>query len=210
MQIHFLKKLTNPGKLFMLTFLVLSVYACKESTNKHRPDAETGSASVQQPKETHLIIPGKKMGDFEVDGNANAILDTFQKPGYSDAAMGKVLLKWNRVLGDSLFMFNTQQMGIEDFKRIKVVRSFSSAFRTEDNVGVGSSLTAIKKHFSAEEKGIIKEGGDTYRLFMDTKGIGFEMTEDDICRAVIVYSKDFPPPNSYLPFYADYEEYIPD
>ncbi len=186
-----------------MLFLPLLLFSCKQKGEQRDLQKVTDTTAA---KRAPLLIPGKQMGDFLIDKNARTFLDTFAKPDFSDAAMGKVLLKWKSVYGDSLFMFNTQKMGVENFKRIKIIRSFSSKLRTKQNLGVGSTLSDLDKEYRLTKRGTIKEGEAVYALFLDEEGIAFEVDTNQTCRAVLIFSKEDRSINPYIPFYAHFEQ----
>lgn len=195
---------TNFFKIFLLLFLGILLTSCQSDAKKKQENTNPATSSAEKDSiaKAYLLIPGKQFGTIQINGNADKALADLPKPDFGDAAMGKVLMRWNNFEGDSLFMFNTQQMGVEDFKRIKIIRSFSNKYKTKEGIGVGSSLADIQNHFNLENQGTITENSKNYTLYQD-KGIGFEIDENQICRAVLIFSKDYSPINSYLPFYND-------
>lgn len=190
-------------KIFLILVVPLLLYGCKQK--EEQQESRTPKDTTTE-KRVPLLIPGKQMGSFIIDENARTLLDTFTKPDFSDAAMGKVLLKWKNVYGDSLFMFNTQKMGVENFKRIKIIRSLSPKFRTKKNLGVGSTLADLNKEYALQERGTIKEGKAVYTLFINEQGIAFEIDTSQTCHAVLIFSKQDRSINPYIPFYAHFEQ----
>lgn len=187
--------------------LFLAMVSCKNSNKKKSSNAQTDSISQQddQPKKLqnpYRVIPGKQMGNFVLNEDADSILDSLPEPDYSDAAMGKVLLKWKNVAGDSFFMFNSQKMGVEDFKRIKTIRSLSSKFRTDHDLGVNSKLSALKGEFDLDKTGTFKKNNQTFTLFTSQKGIGFEIDENNFCKGIVIFTEDYSPEKIYVPFYS--------
>lgn len=196
-------------KKALVLFFILGITACQNSPQKQNSTSHADSVYQKQssPKETqdrYSVIPGKRMGNFVLDENAGAIIDSLPKPDYSDAAMGKVLLKWGNIAGDSLFMFNTQKMGEEDFKRIKILRSLSSKFRLDQDLGVNSAFSALKKPFELKKTGTFIENNQSYALYIDQKGIGFEIDQDSTCHGIVVFTEDYSPESAYIPFYSDF------
>lgn len=190
---------SNFIKMGFFLFLCISIGACQSDVKKKSENALDSISS--QPKDTltdaYLLIPGKQFGKIKINSNADEVLADFPKPDFGDAGMGKVLIKWNDIEGDSLFMFNTQKMGVEDFKRIKIIRSFSGKYKTKEGIGVGSSLTDIQKHFQLENRGTAIENSESYTIYTDVKGIGFEVDSNQICQAILVFPEGY----MNLPFY---------
>lgn len=201
-------KMSSVIKISIAGVLLCLILACKEAVQKKEHSLKTSpnssdTSQIKEQEKNRLIVPGKQMGSFVLEENSGPIVDSLPESDYSDAAMGKVLLKWNDVLGDSLQMFNTQKMGVEDYKRIKTIRSFSTQFRTKNDLGVNSSFNQIQKQFNLNKKGTIKEDQETFILYTNSQGIGFEMDEEQNCRAVLVFSED-----AFLtPFYPNFIEH---
>lgn len=143
------------------------------------------------------------MGNFVLDKNAGPIADSLPEPDYSDAAMGKILLKWEDVAGDSLFIFNAQKMGVKDFKRVKILRSLPSKFRTDQDLGVNSKLSEIKRELEIHKTSTFSENNKTFTLFTSQKGIGFEIDEENVCHDIIIFTEDYISEKAYIPFYTN-------
>jgi len=154
-----------------------------------------------------IVVPGKRMGALRIDQNADSVVKRLGKPDYSDAAMGKALLKWNNFKGGHLVVFIAQKMGVEDYHRFKMIRSGSPVFKTEDELGVGSSLKSLRARFNLKNRGIFHSNNEKQTLWVDDgEHIGFEIDADQTCRATIVFAKGYPPENLYIALYKDFEK----
>lgn len=199
-------------KKWIIGFCIIVVAACKQVPDK--PNNKSKKDSVSQKSNTDsegisqsLIIPGKQMGQWQLNENSDAAIDNLGKPDYSDAAMGKALLKWKNVRGGSLVMFVAQKMGVEDFHRLKMIRSSSSKFKTKNGFGVGSDWLALQAEFNLEKRGIFHGNHQKRILWVDKKRhIGFEMDTRKTCQAVVIYVDDYTPENLYIPLYDDFKK----
>lgn len=204
------KSLKYLPKVCVFALFISLIWACNKASDSPQTKTESESSvkseiENNEAESTELLVPGVQMGGFVLDSNADSVLKMLPKPDFDNAAMGKVLLRWDDIHGGVLMMFNTQQMGIEEFKRIKIVRSLSPMFRTKNNAGVGSALSEIQQYFSVNKKGIISENNQQYTLFADPAGIGFELDEDNICRGVLIFSPEDAGSYPYIPFYNEFE-----
>src|SRR5690606_24488432 len=85
------------------------------------------------------IIPGKRLGTIILNENATPVLDSLGKADSGDAAMGKTVSTWHENSDNFLSIYTTTKMGVEDFSRIKAIRSLSPDFKTEQDLGVNST-----------------------------------------------------------------------
>lgn len=171
-----------------------------ESEYASDKNSETELKSTTNEKE---IIPGKRLGNIYLNENATAVFDSLGKPDSGDAAMGKAISTWNKGDGNLLTLYTSTQMGVEDFSRIKAIRSLSKDFKTVDNLGVSSSIEELKIHYNLDAVGKFTFNGKHYFLYTTQKGIAFEIGMDQKCNGVLLYVQDTDPENFYIPIYPD-------
>lgn len=188
----------------LLVFIGLTV-GCQQSKKSSSQKAETDSSETVIDS-AHLIIPGKQLGKYVINAKAKPLLDELGTPSKGDAAMGKVLQNWKHVEGASLTVYTTRKMGVENFSRLKVVRSESDKFKTKDSLGVGSTLEAVKADFSVIKSGSFVDDNDNeFDLYISAEGIGFEIGEDNICKGVVIMAENTSPQQTYMPIYSYFE-----
>ncbi|MDP2686244.1 MAG: hypothetical protein Q8O62_03425 [Aequorivita sp.] len=199
-------------KLFFC-FSILLFFNCSEKSKKSESPLKQNEANsptiLEENKKkdnyANQIIPGKRLGSIILNQNATAVLDSLGKPDSGDAAMGKAISTWKK--GDNLLtLYTTTQAGIENFSRIKAVRSLSKDFKTVDNLGVNSSLAKLKRYYKLNPVGKFTYNGKHYFLYTTEKGIAFEVGLNEKCKGVLVYLQDTNLENFYLPIYPDFKK----
>lgn len=199
-------------KLFFC-FSILLFFNCTEKpkeTEKPFTQSEANSPTILEENKkkdnyANQIIPGKSLGTIILNQDATAVLDSLGKPDSGDAAMGKAISTWKK--GDNLLtLYTTTQMGVENFSRIKAIRSLSKDFKTVDNLGVSSSIDVLKRYYRLDPIGKFTFNGKHYFLYSTPKGIAFEIGMNQICNGVLLYSQDTNPENYYLAMYPDYKK----
>lgn len=103
-------------------------------------------------------------------------------------------------------LYTTTQAGVENFSRIKAIRSLSKDFKTLDNLGVTSSLAELKRYYKLNPVGKFTYNGKHYFLYTTVKGIAFEVGLNEKCNGVLVYRQDTNLENFYIPIYPDFKE----
>lgn len=200
-------------KLFFC-FSILLFLNCtdkpKETENPLR-HSEANSPTIleentKKDNYANQIIPGKRLGSIILNQNATAILDSLGKPDSGDAAMGKAISTWDQGGNNLLTLYTTTQMGVENFSRIKAIRSLSKDFKTVDNLGVNSSLAELKRYYKLNPVGKFTYNGKHYFLYTTEKGIAFEVGLNEKCKGVLVYLQDTNLENFYLPIYPDFKK----
>src|SRR5690606_23696833 len=151
------------------------------------------------------IIPGKKLGNIYLNESATAIVDSLGKPDTGDAAMGKSILTWKKN-ADLLLLYTETQMGVEDFSRIKAIRSLSKDFKTVDNLGVSSSIDALKRYYRLDPVGKFTYNGKHYYLYTTPKGIAFEIGMNQKYNGVLVSSQATDPETFFTSMYQDFKK----
>ncbi len=191
--------------------LIALFIGCKENLKEdEKIDAgnqtaleDTISRKIAEIHYEDQIIPGKRLGNIVINENATAVLDSLGKPDSGDAAMGKAVSTWHENSEDSLSIYTTTQMGMEDFSRVKAIRTLSPKYRTEKNLGVNSTLSEIEEYFTIKRIGDFTSDGKYYTLFATNEGIGFEISEDQVCHGIVLTEKGTEPQQTYLTFYPD-------
>lgn len=104
-----------------------------------------------QAQNAWLIVPGKSIGQVKLEWPRDS-LSVLGKPDAGDAAMMKSWNIWYGRKGDKsvdsahiLAVFTA--MRVADTQYVKQIRITSSMFKTDKNVGVGSSIATIKKAY---------------------------------------------------------------
>lgn len=198
-------------KNLILLFSLALFFSCKENHNEVDntvSDTETSIENTIPKKEIEedykkQIIPGKRLGSITLNENATVILDSLGQPDSVDAAMGKAVSTWYEDSDKLLSIYTTTKMGVEDFPRIKAIRSISPKYKTENNQGVNTSLSEIEKHFNLKEIGTFTFEGKNYTLYSNNEGIGFEVGEDQKCHGIVLTETGTSPEQLYLTFYPD-------
>lgn len=207
------------SKYFMMRKLIFCIsvilfFSCNE-TNKNSENNATKSGinsensivseAKNEPFEKQ-IIPGKRMGTILLDENATRVMDSLGQPDLGDAAMGKAVSTWKNDDNSVLTIYTSTQMGVEDFSRIKAIRSLSKDFKTVDNLGVSSAMDQLKRYYRLDPAGKFTYNGKHYYLYTTNKGIAFEIGMDQKCHGVLLYAQGNDPETFYLPIYSHFEK----
>lgn len=198
-------------KKLILFLSIISLISCKQKsteTDKNIDQNEQTSAQASQIESNiydykNQIIPGERLGTINLNENATAVLDSLGKPDTGDAAMGKAVSTWHEDSNNFLSIYTSTQMGVEVFSRIKAIRSLSPDFKTEQNLGVSSTLSEIEKYFKLNKIGVFTFKGKSYTLYPSEEGISFEIGEDQKCYGIVLTEKGTTPNQLYLTFYPD-------
>ncbi len=198
-------------KYLIICTLITLFFSCKENhkqVDTTVPVDEPPTEKATRQKESKIdynrqMVPGKRLGPIILNENATPVLDSLGTPDSADAAMGKALSTWNEDSDNLLTIYTTTKMGVENFSRIKAIRSLSPNYKTEDNLGVNSSLSEIERQFDLKEIGTFTFEGKDYTLYSAEEGIGFEIGDDKICNGIVIMEKGRTPDQFYLPFYPD-------
>lgn len=196
-------------KKIILFFSIISLFSCKQNSlntnqnkNLNKQTSERDSktdTNIQDYKKQ--IMAGESLGTIILNENATPVLDSLGQPTSADAAMGKAVFIWHKESNNYLSIYTTTQMGVEDFSRIKAIRTLSADFKTEKNLGVNSTLSEIEKDFELIKIGVFPFKNKSYTLYSSHKGIGFEIGEDQKCHGLVLTEKGTSPEQLYLTFY---------
>lgn len=200
-------------KLFFC-FSILLFFNCTEKSKKTESplkQSEANSPTILEENKkndnnANQIIPGKRLGSIILNQNATAVLDSLGKPDSGDASMGKTISTWDKGDNNLLTLYTATQTGVENFSRIKAIRSLSKDFKTVDNLGVSSSIDALKRYYRLDPIGKFTFNGKHYFLYSSPKGIAFEIGMNQLCNGVLLYSPDTNPENYYLAMYPDFKK----
>ena len=199
-------------KLIFCISLVL-LFSCNENKaeiNSNPSNGHHSSEIISQTKKEvdprTLVIPGKKLGNIILNENSTAVFDSLGKPDIGNAAMGKAISTWKNDNSGLLTLYTSTQMGVEDFSRIKAIRSLSKDFKTVDNLGVGSPIEALKRYYRLDLAGKFTYNGKHYFLYTTDKGIAFEIGLDQKCNGVLLYSPGTDPENFFTSMYQDFKK----
>ncbi|MFI2741690.1 hypothetical protein ACG2LH_03040 [Zhouia sp. PK063] len=175
-------------KIFYIVCIGL-VAACKNMPKKN-----------EKVTADRLITPGKSIGYIHLEEHSDTLVDSLGKPDAGDAAMGKSVNIWDTKNGN-LTTFNSRKMGIENFSRIKLIRSTDAQLKTANHLGIGSELADLKKEFTLVKIGTFTENGIEKTLYDTSSGIAFELNKDNICTGILIHDKDTTATASYIPIY---------
>lgn len=202
-------------KKLVLFLSIITLINCKQKPTKAEVNVDQNKQTSQQAIEeksnnqdyANQIIPGERLGTIILDENAKAVLDSLGKPNSVDAAMGKAISNWHESSENFLSLYTTTKMGVEDFSRIKAIRSLSSGFKTKRNLGVNSTLSEIQMYFKLTKTGRFSFEGKDYTLYSSQEGIGFEVGENQKCNGIVLTEKGTTPEQLYLTFYPKLEKF---
>ncbi|QAA82805.1 hypothetical protein EI546_14240 [Aequorivita sp. H23M31] len=192
-------------------FLITLFFGCKNKHKEINPTVSDNGPVVENITSTennktdyqHEIIPGKRLGNIILNENSTAVKDSLGKPDSGDAAMGKAVATWHQGSKDQLSIYTTTQMGVEDFSRIKAIRTLSPDYKTNDNLAVDSTLDEIEINYKLNKVGDFTSEDHNYILYSTVEGIGFEIGEDGKCHGIVLTEKGTEPQQLYLTFYPD-------
>lgn len=128
-----------------------------------------------------LIIPGKGIGKITIGSSTDTATQVFGKPDSSDAAMGSVLLTWNKKLkgqDSKVSIFASHNYGSKDEKTayIRKILIASPQYKTEDDLTIGLPLADYQKHFDLKQVKGYKVNGKNIKIYEAAdKGIAFEI-----------------------------------
>ena len=197
----------------ILFLSLILLFSCKEESKKPEKKMEQKEQTSEMTTERELnnqeyrnqIIPGDRLGSIILNANATAVLDSLGKTDSADAAMGKAVYTWNKDSDNLLSIYTTTKMGVEDFSRIKAIRSLSPDFKTPDKLAVNSTLTEIEKHFKLKKIGVLPFDNNNYTLYSNEEGIGFEVGDDQKCHGIVLTEIGTSPEQLYLTFYPGFQ-----
>ncbi|MEN0056087.1 MAG: hypothetical protein AAGC65_20585 [Mucilaginibacter sp.] len=199
------------------TFIILlcgALFACNQSPKKDSAaDQSADTGKVQQPllndstapspastdtskiktTSTQLIVPGRSIGNIQLNEDVANVSTTLGRPDSSDAAMGSSLMVWfagHNPAGYRTSVFAHRNMGAKDeiISRIRKILITSPAFKTAEGLGVGSPEADIKKSYDLKPTSDYKNKNGKVQVYTDMdKGISFEIDATGKCVGVVVH-----------------------
>jgi hypothetical protein len=200
--------------LVWILFSFLGFTACNQSAKVNQQVETTtvvkdSSSKVKSIPATKLIIPGKFIGQTQINENGAKVFKFLGRPDAGDAAMGKSLSVWyanHDTTGYQTMVFTTRQMGADNGdSKVKQIRITSPWFSTAEGVHVGSTLQQVKQHYTLKKTALVTQKAKKYTIYKADNGIAFEVNKQDVCCAIIVFDPAFQPGQTYLPFYDNIE-----
>lgn len=176
----------------------------------------SGTSLVSAQQNAWLIVPGKSIGQIELESPAQS-LAVLGKPDGGDAAMMKAWRIWysrkkDNSIDSSHMLAVFTAMRTQDTQYVKQIRVTSPKFKTSKGVGPGSTIAAIKKAYPDLQRVQTYESANKARkivVYQDSRqGIAFETansrSKKPVCSMVVV----FDPGESaagYLDFHAGFD-----
>lgn len=178
-----------------LTGFIFASCGGPDNTNR---GARTDSADTERrphaaSPESLALVPGESAGAFRLGESDSLAHQQFGQPDYSDAAMGKAVLLWYTGTDSAeypLSIFISRDMGNDETARIQQIRVTSPTFKTDESLGVGSTLTEISDGYQVAPIETYEKNGETYSIYDSNTGIAFELGPDDRCVAIIIHPAD--------------------
>ena len=202
---------------FLISIVGLSFAACNQSPKGSKPEVDStvtvavkdSGAKAEPVPAAKLIIPGKSIGQTQINENGAKVFKLLGRPDAGDAAMGKSLSIWyanHDTTSYQTMIFSTRQMGTEnEDSKVKQIRITSPWFSTANGIHVSSTLQQIKQHYTVEKSAMVTKKDGKYTIYKTNNGIAFETNAQENCTAIIVYDPTFQPGQTYLPFYDNIE-----
>ena len=146
------------------------------------------------PRSVELMVPGVRIGNITINGNADSVINLLGKPDTQNAAMGSSLMTWyvnhdteaNRT---SIFFHRKFGSKTEDVNHISRILVTAPAFTTADGIHTGLSLREIKKQYALNPSGTYAAAGkQTITYEAASGGIAFEIDKlTGTCVAIIIH-----------------------
>jgi hypothetical protein len=164
--------------------------------------ARIPSPAVPVPSDS-LIVPGRFIGDVELDTDAAGIMRKYSRPDAGDAAMGKAVSTWfegHDTAGYARSIFTSKDVGNSETALIKQVRVTAPNYKTEQGIGTSVSLSQLKKNFNLEQQKGYKLNNKEVDVYADSAGIAFEIDKQGRCIGIVVYPAGALHPDTYARF----------
>lgn len=158
-------------------------------------DTAAVPATVAAPAmdSAYLVLPGVAIGNTKINENMEDVIRLLGKPDDGDAAMQKAVAIYYK--GDNaLSILSARDTGENPVARVKQIRVTSPAFKTPDDLHVGTILQtgALKKVTTYKAK------NNVFTVWDRGDGVAFEADSAGKCVAVLVYSPEEPYKGAYL------------
>jgi len=193
-----MKNLLAKGAIILS--IATSIFACKpHKGTETQPDQDITAVKANDDTSKlippdKLITPGKGVGKITIGSSTDTATQVLGKPDSSDAAMGSVLLTWNRKQNgqdNKISIFASHNYGSKDeaTARIRKIFIVSQQYKTEDGLNTGLPLKEYEKHFELKPAKGYKANGRNIKVYESAeKGIAFEIdSASDKCVGIMIH-----------------------
>jgi hypothetical protein len=195
-------------KYLLIPAVIVSLFSCNHipfvsSAHKSLADSlHAADTNLRVIGTERLIVPGKRIGNIYINGNADSLVTLLGKPDFTDAAMGAQLMKWDVIYNKKKYKTNVYShrgMGGADrtVSQIREIRTTSPWYKTADYAGAGSELKDIKKLYKLKIHPLTA-GSKTSLYDARSQGIAFEIDSTGRCSAILIHA-----PNDSTSTYLD-------
>ena len=186
-------------KKVILTISVLIVLSACSSGGEKSPTQEhlssKGSLAISSDKKTAvnqelLLLPGISAGKVKLGQDAKEVYAKLGKADAGDASMQKSVSIWYKNHDQESYatsIFTVRDTGDNPAAKIQQVRVTSPELKTEEGIGVSSTLELIKQKYSVTKLTDITDRGRVLVIYDSRAGIAFETDIKGICKAVIIH-----------------------
>lgn len=182
-----------------ILILLVAMAACQ--SNEKTPEQQAVVAdtvakeTAQAPAldSAYLVLPGVAIGNTKINENMDDVIRLLGKPDDGDAAMQKaVAIYYKDDYATSIL--SARDTGDNPVARVKQIRVTSPAFKTGDDLHVGTVLQtgALKKVTTYKTKNTV------FTVWDRGDGLAFEADSTGKCVAVLVYAPEEPYKGAYL------------
>lgn len=205
-------------RILLVLIYLISIISCNtkldnqknKSDSVNKPNAH--KSDEPQPKNDTLtnnqnsdwlLVPGKSAGKTQINQDAELVYKNLGKPDGGDAAMGKSVAIWyarHDSTSYSTSIYTTRDMGNNPIALVKQIRITSPSFKTNENIGVTSDLSEIRKIYTLKIAEKFMDSGQEYTVYDAKEGIAFEIGENGKCVAIILHEPGKTIPGTYLKF----------
>jgi hypothetical protein len=173
------KNILNRG---LIVAVICTSLSCQQpKVNKVSAQKAANSAKCVGIAAGELIVPGKSVGKFAINGNADSAAVLLGKPDFSDGAMGSALMTWyvkHDTAGYKTSIFADHNFGAKDeaVAHIRKILVTSPNYKTVEGLNTGLPLSDYQKHFDLKPISAYKAKGKRVRVYeAKDKGIAFEI-----------------------------------
>jgi len=166
------------------------------------PQPDTAVFSPLTPNPDSLLLPGDAAVKIKIDQNSDDVFKVLGRADSSDAAMQKMVAFWFYNQNGNKYstaIYAARDTANPPVSRVRQIRITSPSFKTEQGLGVTSTLADIKKVYKVHEIIYPLAPKQELHVWSDGKGMAFEVDDDQRCTAVIIYKKGDEPGSTYLP-----------
>jgi len=186
-------------KKVILSISVPIVLSACSSGDAESPTQEhlsgKGSLAISSDKKTavnqeQLLFPGISAGKVKLGQDAKEVYAKLGKADAGDASMQKSVSIWYKNHDQESYatsIYTVRDTGDNPAAKIQQVRVTSPEFKTEEGIGVSSTLELIKQKYSVTKLTDITDRGRVLVIYDSMAGIAFETDIKGICEAVIIH-----------------------